>query len=566
MSKTLTEIAKQLKDNDKKVQLIYAFNSTGKTRLSREFKQLIAPKNDDEAEQTELSRTKILYYNAFTEDLFYWDNDLEADNEPKLKIQPNSFINWIFENQGLDRKIIDNFQSFTGTKVEPQFDITQGSITFKIIGAFSSGFSTGFNTTSSNVKISKGEESNFIWSIFYTLLQAVIDTLKEGNDDFKALKYVFIDDPVSSLDENHLIQLAVDLAQLIKSSKSTTLKFIVTTHNPLFYNVLWNEFREIKDDFQKYTLKKHENMMYELYKQKDDSPFSYHLQLKQEIENAIKTGNIHKYHFNFLRNILEKMATFLGYHYWGKLLPLNDDGKLNPYEKRLIDICSHSKHSSEEIKEVSDDNKRVLKYLMEHLDNKYHFHQDATSFKPPKTPCKQLIEQINLLHLAFSKDYFESGNIESINLSRTIAHVPVTHIYKYRLTLHESINDYLMRANIDIRYFYRVKTRESIDDKINRFANREDQYPVNNWLNDIFGARIVLTATEITNIMDLLDDWQETFGLENWHLRNQQGYKGLHIYFKNKNNFFFPWELQIWDSADLENNIKNHEKFKRHFV
>ena len=45
MSKTLTEIAQQLKDSQKKVQLIYAFNGTGKTRLSREFKSLIAKPN-----------------------------------------------------------------------------------------------------------------------------------------------------------------------------------------------------------------------------------------------------------------------------------------------------------------------------------------------------------------------------------------------------------------------------------------------------------------------------------------------------------------------------------------
>lgn len=70
MSKTLTEIAQQLKDVQKKVQLIYAFNGTGKTRLSREFKQLISIKSAD-GEETELSRNKILYYNAFTEDLFY---------------------------------------------------------------------------------------------------------------------------------------------------------------------------------------------------------------------------------------------------------------------------------------------------------------------------------------------------------------------------------------------------------------------------------------------------------------------------------------------------------------
>ncbi len=110
---------------------------------------------------------------------------------------------------------------------------------------------------------------------------------------------------------------------------------------------------------------------------------------------------------------------------------------------------------------------------------------------------KQLVSEINRLHCDFSNDYFETGKIEKINLYRTIKQVPVPHIYRYRLTLHESINDYLMTANIDIKYFYRVKTRESIDDKIGRFAIREDQYPVNNWLNDIFGARIILTAYHI---------------------------------------------------------------------
>ncbi|SMG62451.1 [similarity to] anticodon nuclease prrc [methanotrophic bacterial endosymbiont of Bathymodiolus sp.] len=87
MSKTLTEIAQQLKsathktkavakkNTDVKVQLIYAFNGTGKTRLSREFKGLITPNNTDEEivdiDQAELAQKNILYYSAFTEDLFY---------------------------------------------------------------------------------------------------------------------------------------------------------------------------------------------------------------------------------------------------------------------------------------------------------------------------------------------------------------------------------------------------------------------------------------------------------------------------------------------------------------
>ena len=58
MSESLNEIAKKLKDNDKKVQLIYAFNGTGKTRLSREFKNLVSPKDDEEVEETGLLTRK----------------------------------------------------------------------------------------------------------------------------------------------------------------------------------------------------------------------------------------------------------------------------------------------------------------------------------------------------------------------------------------------------------------------------------------------------------------------------------------------------------------------------
>ncbi|HAC26522.1 MAG TPA: anticodon nuclease, partial [Marinobacter hydrocarbonoclasticus] len=68
----------------------------------------------------------------------------------------------------------------------------------------------------------------------------VAEPTERETNQFDQLEYVFIDDPVSSLDENHLIELAVNLAGLIKSSQSG-LKFIITTHSPLFYNVLHNE-------------------------------------------------------------------------------------------------------------------------------------------------------------------------------------------------------------------------------------------------------------------------------------------------------------------------------------
>ena len=394
MSKTLMEIAQQLKSADKKVQLIYAFNSTGKTRLSCEFKRLIAPKKDDESQELSFTHNKILYYNAFTEDLFYWDNDLNQDAEPKLKIQPNTFTDWILKDQGQDRNIITNFQRYSNNKLTPYFnqeyivEVKGGeNITIKAFSEVTFSFERGDDESLNHLKISKGEESNFIWSIFFTLLDQVISVLNVAESDeretnqFDQLEYVFIDDPVSSLDENHLIELAVDLAQLIKSNESE-VKFVITTHNPLFYNVLHNELNN--DDkntgykakhFEKYRLERKEDGTYLLEKQPNDSPFSYHLYLKSEIEKAIENGQISKYHFNFLRNILEKASTFLGYKKWGDLLPKTDDGKHNPYEARIINISSHSKHAGEEVSLLTDDDKRVLRYLVNEINTMYRFQQ-----------------------------------------------------------------------------------------------------------------------------------------------------------------------------------------------
>ncbi|HEG4392918.1 TPA: AAA family ATPase [Morganella morganii] len=391
MSKTLAEIAQQLKDANKKIQLIYAFNGTGKTRLSREFKQLVVPRNEgDGVEQSELSRNKFLYYNAFTEDLFYWDNDLEQDAEPRLKIQPNSFTDWVLKDQGQDRNIITNFQRYANEKLTPKFNEEykvkgkdDKEITVRAFSEVTFSLERGDDEHSGNLKISKGEESNFIWSIFYTLIEQVIDIInvaepsERETNAFDQLEYIFIDDPVSSLDENHLIELAVDLAQLIKSNNSD-VKFIITTHNPLFYNVLHNELNSDDGGYKKRWLDKYrmtrlDDGTFQLDQQPNDSPFSYHLYLKSELEKAIESGQLSKYHFNFLRNILEKTSTFLGYKKWGDLLPKTDDGKTNPYEARIINISSHSKHAGEEVAELTEDDKRVLRYLVNEINTMYRF-------------------------------------------------------------------------------------------------------------------------------------------------------------------------------------------------
>lgn len=393
MSHSLREVAEQLRAANKKVQLIYAFNGSGKTRLSCEFKKEIAPENQDENHEID-PRPKILYYNAFTEDLFYWDNDLEGDVKRVLKIQPNAYTQWVLQDQGQDQNAIEYFQHYTNEKLTPRFNEAyttkdKDGKDFQV-PAFSEvtfSYQRGNDDISEHVKISKGEESCFIWSIFYSLIEQVVSVLtvaelpERETDKYDLLEYVFIDDPVSSLDENHLIELAVDIAELIKSSIFTDgreLKFVITTHSPFFYNILCNEFGS--DDkysnwksknFQKYRLEKQEDESFNLEPQPNDSPFSYHLFLKSELDKACESGKVKKYHFNFLRNVLEKTSTFVGFKRWEVLLPPTDESVPNPYLKRILNISSHSKHAGEEVAVLTPDDIRVFRFLVQKLNEMF---------------------------------------------------------------------------------------------------------------------------------------------------------------------------------------------------
>tara|TARA_R110000822_G_scaffold110165_1_gene240170 strand:- start:9142 stop:10305 length:1164 start_codon:yes stop_codon:yes gene_type:complete len=376
MGKTLEEVAEQLRVSDRKAQLVYAFNGTGKTRLSRKFKELIlSGVGSNEGGEREFQDRKILYYNAFTEDLFYWDNDLASDSEPKLKIQPNSFTDWILQDQGQDRNIIATFQRYAHDKLTPHFNekyvykgVTGDDVIVRAFSEVTFSLERGGDDGSANLKISKGEESNFVWSVFYTLIDQVIGILNVAEpadretNQFDQLEYIFIDDPVSSLDENHLIQLGVSLGRLIKSSESN-VKFIISTHSPLFYNVLYNELKAKGG----YILSRFDDGTFELEKKDGDSnkSFSYHLHIKQLIEQAVEKGGVQRYHFALLRNLYEKTANFLGYDKWTDLLP----GNQKAYANRVMNFYPHNTLSNEEIAEPTAPEKEMVRFLLENLNS-----------------------------------------------------------------------------------------------------------------------------------------------------------------------------------------------------
>lgn len=350
---SLTEIAQKIKDSNKKVTLLYAFNATGKTRLSMEFKNLVNESEDGK---------RVVYYNAFTEDLFSWDNDLDYDRDRKLKINKNSKFVDLIERQGKENEIAERFRKFTSSKIEPNINTKTGEVTFNLV--------TGDENSAQNIKISRGEESIFIWTVFFVLMETIIEELGLDNrfdrstDDFNEIKYIFIDDPISSLDDNHAIDIALELTEKIKNSKNEDLRFIISTHHSLFYNVLHTKLEQaakfwINKNGTKYTVIE--------FKTSKDTPFGYHLLLKDEIKKAIESNTVKRYHFNLMRNLFEKTAYFLGHKSWTDLI--HEDNK-EAYIKR-INLYSHSNHSALEAKELENHEKNFLQRIYEKFIKEY---------------------------------------------------------------------------------------------------------------------------------------------------------------------------------------------------
>lgn len=324
----------------KSVIALYAFNATGKTRLAN----MLGADKEDEVESDSI---KVLCYDTFFEDMFGWNNE-----DYILNFNPKSWIIQLINEQGLEKSVVNNFKDIVNSNIEPIFDVSKGEVTFNI--------ASGDDKSEMNIKISKGEESMFKWSIFYTLIETAIDALNTKEDDrttsmFNGLQYIIIDDPVSSIDDTKIITMAIKLIETIKSSKNSILNFCITTHHALFYNVFVNSFKKDKKcNFESYSLSKN-NQIFVLSKQ-GDSPFSYHLSIKELIQTAIKNNDIEKYHFNLFRNLLEKTSNFLGYNNWVDCIPIGDKQEFI----RLLNLYSHSKLSELEGAELSGNDKNLF--------------------------------------------------------------------------------------------------------------------------------------------------------------------------------------------------------------
>lgn len=351
---SLDELAAHLRERleQKKFILLFAYNGTGKTRLSMAFKEL--GKQGEERD--------TLYFNAFTEDLFTWNNDLENDQVRVICMNTDSrFFNGLqeLEMESRIRPLLRRYADF-----DFLIDYEDASITFFRSAPGENGEGTA------GIKISRGEENIFVWCFFLAVAQLAVD----GQEAYDWVKYLYIDDPISSLDDNNAIAVASHLAQLLKSSGN--IRTVISSHHTLFFNVLWNELngRGKENPLQPLFLS-YENNAYSI-RYTHHTPFFHHVALLKQLNDVAKSGEIYTYHFNILRGILEKTATFHGFSHFSACIKLDDDDPDGTVHKRLVNLLSHGNYSLYEPLEMMPENKAYFRKILREFMENYRFNPE----------------------------------------------------------------------------------------------------------------------------------------------------------------------------------------------
>jgi anticodon nuclease len=362
----LTEIAENFREKlteegrkEKDLILIFAHNGIGKTRLSMEFKQIGKTFDED----GNVTSRDTLYFNAFTEDLFFWNNDLENDTNRFLELKSESAFFEGLRELDLNSKVEAFFRNYTDLHFDIDYDNYVVRFSRSIV-------IEGNQQMIENIKISRGEETLFIWCSFMAICQLVIDK----DPAYSWVKYIYIDDPISSLDENNAIAIACDLCNLLitkdtEGKFSMPIKTVISTHHSLFFNVLHNQFgRKVKS--KRYFLHGKEMNGYSL-QDTEDTPFFHHIAILSELKKVAESDKIYTYHFNSLRSILEKTASFFGYDKIDKCINHLDDEIVF---ERALQLFSHGRYSIFDPKEMNNDNKDLFRRILDGFLNKYEFY------------------------------------------------------------------------------------------------------------------------------------------------------------------------------------------------
>ena len=379
----LEDVAQNMRDilNDKKRILLYGYNGTGKTRLSGAFKDLGKEVNAD----GETIQRDTLYFNAFTEDLFHWDNDLENDQQRVLELNDDSTFFDCLRDFSMDVKIGKLLERYADFSFKIQYERKRKAVPPDTIDEVLQPAVVFYREKDQDgapipIKVSRGEESLFIWCFFLAIVELAIN----GEQSYQWVKYLYIDDPISSLDEQNAVAIATHLASIIMDDKSP-LKTVISTHHPLFFNILYNELHRVKGN-RFFFLGKSTSRF--VLVDTGDTPFFHHVACLMELHDAARSGQVFTHHFNMLRVIAEKTASFLGYDRFIDLIKKDDNDEDGILHNRLLNLLSHGKNSLYEPQQMLDENKQHFKRMLSDFTQRFVFNPERFPLLELETPVE----------------------------------------------------------------------------------------------------------------------------------------------------------------------------------
>lgn len=203
---------------------------------------------------------------------------------------------------------------------------------------------------------------------------------------------------------------------------------------------------------------------------------------------------------------------------------------------------------------------------------------------------RELIADICSNHSSYSRDFLGITQNEMLNLRKKDINSVFSDDSSDRgvfvlkpsfLQLIQEYQDQLGRLiiNLDYEYDYRqydfrmrIKQKDSIINKLFYYKHGKDEkggIPINKCLNDLLGFRIVFDDFDHT--CEEAIRFQDEIKLNNYKMfcydASKGDYNATHLYFYG-NNKYFPWELQIWKTEDVERNELAHKehKSKREYI
>lgn len=372
----LKTLARKLRDDlgGADLLLLYAYNRTGKTRLSMEFKDTGKRKNNGNAD--------TLYFNAYTEDLFTWENDLEGDTARHLRLNPDS----TFFNGLKDLALDETIAGYLNRYADFDFDIdyTEWKISFSKEILRSRRGREPERIVETNIKISRGEQNIFIWCLFMAICERMLD----GHVSYQSKKFLYIDDPISSLDDNNAISVACDLAKLLRRAASrkdangnpAPIKIVFSSHHALFFNVMCNEIGRSKEgeptvSHKRYYLHRPNGDGSYTLRATEDTPYFHHVATLAELQRAAHptSGSLYTFHFNALRSIMEKTASFFGHADISFCLKALNNEEDRALYNRALNLLSHGKYAIHEPTPMGDDNKDLFRRILTDFVTKFEF-------------------------------------------------------------------------------------------------------------------------------------------------------------------------------------------------